>query len=372
MRRSGPRAFWLSFFITLGVVLPLMGSFALYAVRQKEDAAPVQQPQSGVPVRTPGPEHAGSILVTVAGETPAFLLLRLDAVQGSLAVEALPGQSVLLGPSGPVLLADSYAAAGPARAAALLGETLGITVDRYLALTPEALIRALKEAGSVRLNLTGLLTEEEQAELSLASPVQEYTPETAADFLAQMDAQLPPDRAAALRAALWEAYLRQNLERLPSALPDGLRAVSSRLLTDLDATDLYRLGQTLNFLANRQAGTAVALPGAPPDEDADAREDALRVRSGVLPGDWRPRTGRYEFSEEAAALAAELFGGAGADDFDDALTNGASADAADAAANDADANGAPADAADAANNAAANDAPAGTPANSASVPENGE
>lgn len=321
MRRSGPRAFWLSFFITLGVVLPLMGSFALYAVWQKEDAAPVQQPQSGVPVRTPWPEHAGSILVTVAGEVPAFVLLRLDAVQGRVAVEALPGQSVLLGPSGPVLLADSYAAAGPARAAALLGETLGITVDKYLALTPEALIRALEGAGSVRLNLTGLLTEEEQTGLSLAGPVQEYTPETAADFLAGMDARLPPDRAAALRAALWEAYLRQNLEQLPAALPDGLRAVSSRLLTDLDATDLYRLGQTLNFLANRQAGTATALPGALPDEDAAAREDALRVSSGVLPGDWRPRTGRYEFSEEAAVLAAELFGSGSADDLDAAPAN---------------------------------------------------
>lgn len=310
MRTSGPRAFWLSFFITLGVVLPLMGSFALYAVWQKDDAAPAGQPQSGVPVRTPGPDHACNALVALAGESPAFVLLRLDAVQGALVVEALPGQSVLLGPNGPVLLADSYAAAGPARAAALLGETLGITVDRYLALTPDALIRALEGVGSVRLNLTGLLSEEEQASLGLAGPVQEYTPETAAAFLQSMDAQLAPDRAAALRAALWEAYLRQNLEKLPAALPDGLRAVSSRLLTNLDAGDLYRLGQTLNFLAARQtgAGAAALSPGDLPEGDAAGQEDGLRVSSGVLPGNWQPRTGRYEFSEEAAGLAAQLFG----------------------------------------------------------------
>lgn len=312
MRATGPKAFWLSFFITLGVVLPLMGSFALWAVWQNKDAAPAQQPQSGVPVRTPGPEHCYSLLITVACEQPAFVLLRLDAVQNALTVEALPGQSVLLGQAGSVLLADSYAAAGPARAAELLAETLNIPIDRYLALTPEALCAALKDAGLVRLNLTGLLTEEEQAELGLAGPVQEYSPETAAEFLAGMDARLPPERAGALRAAIWEAFLRQNLETLPAALPNGLRSVSSRLLTNLTAADLYTLGQTLNFLA---AGPAAApLPqGETAEEDpqaAPAGDGALRITAGVLPGRWNPQSGRYEFSEETAALAARLFGAA--------------------------------------------------------------
>lgn len=310
MRTTGPRAFWLSFFITLGVVLPLMGSFALYAVRQKEDAAPAQQPQSGVPVRTPGPEHCCNLLVAVAGENPAFVLLRLDAVQNILVVQALPGQSVLLGQSGPVLLADSYAAAGPARAAELLGQTLGVPIHRYLALTAESLCAALEKIGLVRLNLTGLLTEEEQADLGLAGPVQEYTPQTAAEFLAGMDARLPPDRAGALRAAVWEAFLRQNLEALPAALPDGLRSVSSRLLTDLTAADLYTLGQTLNFLAAGPAGAA-PLPGAGAEGEAEAsplEDGALRITAGVLPGRWNPQSGRYEFDEEAAALAVQLFG----------------------------------------------------------------
>lgn len=310
MRTTGPRAFWLSFFITLGVVLPLMGSFALYAVRQKEDAAPAQQPQSGVPVRTPGPEHCCNLLVAVAGENPAFVLLRLDAVQNILVVQALPGQSVLLGQSGPVLLADSYAAAGPARAAELLGQTLGVPIHRYLALTAETLCTALEKIGLVRLNLTGLLTEEEQADLGLAGPVQEYSPQTAADFLAGMDARLPPDRAGALRAAVWEAFLRQNLEALPAALPDGLRSVSSRLLTDLTAADLYTLGQILNFLAAGPAGAA-PLPGADAADEAELsplEDGALRITAGVLPGRWTPQSGRYEFDEEAAALAVQLFG----------------------------------------------------------------
>lgn len=315
MRATGPKAFWLSFFITLGVVLPLMGSFALWAVWQKEDAAPAQQPQSGVPVRTPGPEHSCSLLITVASAQPAFVLLRLDAMQNLLAVEALPGQSVLLSQAGPVLLADSYAAAGPARAAELLAGTLSVPIDRYLALTPEALCAALKDAGLLRLNLTGLLTEAEQAELGLAGPVQEYSPETAAAFLADMDARLAPERAGALRAAVWEAFLRQNLEALPIALPDGLRAVSSRLLTNLTAADLYTLSQTLNFLASGPAAAAPLpeQPSAPEDpQPAPAEDGALRITAGVLPGHWNPQSGRYELSEEAAALAARLFGAAAA------------------------------------------------------------
>lgn len=309
MRTTGPRAFWLAFFITLGVVLPLMGSFALTVVWQKQEAAPAQQPQSGVPIRTPGPRHSGSALVAVAGERPAFVLLRLDARENAIVLQAVPGESVLQGQSGPVLLAESYAAAGPARACALLSETLGIPIGRYLALTPDALAEALKGAGSVRLNLTGLLSESEQAALGLAGPVQEYDPAAAAAFLAGQDAALPPDRAGSLRAALWEAALRQNLEQLPAALPEGLRRVSSRLLTDLSAEDLYTLSQTLEFLAGagqaQRTDTGDALP-----EAGDPARGGLRITAGVLPGRWDERAGRYEFTEETAALAQGLFGAA--------------------------------------------------------------
>ena len=174
-----------------------------------------------------------------------------------------------------------------------------------------ALCTALEKIGLIRLNLTGLLTEEEQAELGFAGPVQEYSPETAAAFLAGMDARLTPERAGALRAAVWEAFLRQNLEALPAALPDGLRAVSSRLLTDLTAADLYTLGQTLNFLAAGPAGAA-PLPktenaGEGP-EDSPVQDGALRITAGVLPGRWSPQNGRYEFDEDTAALAVQLFG----------------------------------------------------------------
>ncbi len=59
-----------------------------------------------------------------------------------------------------------------------------------------------------------------------------------------------------------DAFFRQELELLPAALPDALRAHSSSLLTDLTAQDLLILEDTLEFLADRSAAIHTeALPG---------------------------------------------------------------------------------------------------------------
>ena len=77
-----------------------------------------------------------------------------------------------------------------------------------------------------------------------------------------MEDTVPPAHKAAARAAVWDAFFRQELELLPATLPDALRAHSSSLLTDLTAQDLLILEDTLEFLADRSAAIhAEALPG---------------------------------------------------------------------------------------------------------------
>ena len=77
------------------------------------------------------------------------------------------------------------------------------------------------------------------------------------------DGTLPPARRAAARAAVWEAFFRQDLALLPATLPDALRASSAALLTDFAAQDYTLLGTVLEFLANNSAlPHAEALPGA--------------------------------------------------------------------------------------------------------------
>ena len=128
MRASGGRIFWASFFLTLAVIGPLLGLFAFWGVQQNRRAVQTQQAQSGVPIQRPG---SLSLLLAVADERPAFVLVRLDGAAPAFRLIVVPGESVVLDGQGqPITLAESYAAAGPARAGSLLAATLGIQLDR--------------------------------------------------------------------------------------------------------------------------------------------------------------------------------------------------------------------------------------------------
>ena len=278
--RTGPvKSFWLSFFLTLAVVVPVMGSFVLYAALTPQ-LAPAEQIQSGIPVERPGPKHVFSVFAAVAGEEPAFVLLRLDPVAGTFQMVTVPSQTVVLEQEGSITLAQAYREAGPARAAKLLGQTLGVAFDRYLAASPEVWGRAAGAAGSARVNLAGVLTGAEQESLEAEGEVVSLTGSRAARFLA--GSKLEPPAQAALRAAVWQAFARQNKAALP-ALVESLKKDSGYLLTNVNALDLHHLARSLEYLA-----------GAEPEAVS-------------LPGGWNRRTGRFELGEEALALAAGLF-----------------------------------------------------------------
>ena len=119
--------------------------------------------------------------------------------------------------------------------------------------------------GPVRVGFSGALTADELAETGLSAAVQSISAKEAHALLAGWDADgtLPPARRAAARAAVWEAFFRQDLALLPATLPDALRASSTALLTDFAAQDYTLLGTVLEFLANNSAlPHAEALPGA--------------------------------------------------------------------------------------------------------------
>ena len=84
---------------------------------------------------------------------------------------------------------------------------------------------------------------------------------------------------------MWDAFFRQALELLPTTLPQGLREVSSSLLTSLTAVDLATLERTLEFLATS---------AEPVDITADA-----------LSGDWSG--GHYTVSDASRAAVQSFF-----------------------------------------------------------------
>ena len=124
-------------------------------------------------------------------------------------------------------------------------------------------------------------------QLGRSRAVQGISAGDAHEFLCQLQADeaFSPVRTAAARAAVWDAFLRQDLDLLPATLPDALRASSSALLTDLTALDYDALERTLEFLANNSAAVAAQ----------------------ALPGQWNAASGTYTVTDASRAALQTFF-----------------------------------------------------------------
>lgn len=290
MFKTRVKAFFLSFLFTLCMLMPMAAivrwNTALRSRTVQAAAQPTQTMQPGA-----NANHRTTLLVCVADkEQLSFVLLRLDAVAGQVELAAVPQESVVLTPGGSETLETGYRTAGPARAAQRLRDTLGIRIDRYLALSPAVLEKLMTRVGKVSYSLAGAFSARRLQELSLNPPMRQETLAEAEVLLRELQAQgrALPTEAAAARAAAWDALFRQRRENLARYLAAALRSVSGSVLTDLTAVDLYHLGETLDYLA----------AGEPEPE------------SGVLPGVWAADTGRYEFDETTVAYVQSRFSSA--------------------------------------------------------------
>ena len=285
METKGWKSFWTALWVSLLVLLPLVAGTAVLAQRQAAGRVRASESQSGVPVQLPREENHLTLLACVAGDDPAFVLLYLNADQNCIHLLAVPGQLAVPFSDGEASLTDCYAAAGPARCLQGLRAVLGLPEDaHYLAATPETLAGLCDGYGSLRVGFSGALSPEELARFEQAG-VGDWDGVSAHAFLEELAASLPPASTAAARAAVWDAFFRQNLDALPASLPDALRSASDSLLTDLTAADLLTLEDTLELLANGQAA----------------------VTSGVLPGRWDRAGGLYTLDKEADAAVQAFF-----------------------------------------------------------------
>lgn len=264
-KTRGWQPFWAALGAALLVLLPLVGGTILLT-RQSLRTKLAAKPQSGVAVRMPKTENQLTLLVCTAGEQPGFVLLYLNASQNCIRLAALPAETAIPFGQGEATLAQCYAAAGPARCREALLEPLALPeTTRYLALSSSVLAAIADRYGMLRVGFSGALTADELAQCGLFGGVQALSAREAQSLFSgwDKDGTLPPSHRAAARAAVWDAFFRQDLELLPTTLPAALRAHSSELLTDLTAQDLLTLESTLEFLANGNAAvSADALPGA--------------------------------------------------------------------------------------------------------------
>ena len=282
--------FFQSLLLTLLIVLPMMGGVVYFAARRGERQA-AEAAAAGTTLAEPaGARSTHRLLLAVQGEEPAFLLLRLDGPAQQALFCALPGEMQLQAPAGTTTLAACYLTAGPARAAKLLGDTLGIAPDAYLAATAAGFADLWGDGPAIRFDTAAVLEEAVRAELGYGQDsLAELDAAAAPEFLqAAARAGLPPPALAQARAAVWAAYFRQGQPNL-AALPDAVRAASARLLTDLTAQDLARLEETLTWLSGAAGFTAdYVAAGTKPAAGgwqltADGRDTLFELLAGGAP-----------------------------------------------------------------------------------------
>lgn len=289
MRSGGWKPFWAALFASLLVLVPLVGGTVLLSRQQlRTQLRQAARSESGVPIQLPKTTDQLTVLLCVSGEQPGFVLAYLNASQNCVHLLSVPSVLTVPFAEGEATLAQCYTAAGPARCREALTETLALPQDtHYLALSPAVLERIAGRYGPVRVSLSGALTDDELARYGRSRAVQGISAGDAHELLCQLqaDAALPPQRTAAARAAVWDAFFRQNLDLLPTTLPDALRGVSSSLLTDLTALDYDALERTLEFLAN----------------------NAAAIDAQALPGDWDAADGTYTVTEASRAAVQTFF-----------------------------------------------------------------
>ena len=288
-KRRGWDPFWASLLAALLVLVPLVGGTVLLSRQQlRTQLRQAARSESGIPIRLPKADDQLTVLLCVPGGQPGFLLAYLNASQNCVHLLSVPAALTVPFAEGEATLAQCYTAAGPARCREALTETLALPQDtHYLALSPAVLERIAGRYGPVRVSLSGALTDDELARYGRSRAVQGISAGDAHELLCQVqaDAALPPQRTAAARAAVWDAFFRQNLDLLPTTLPDALRGVSSSLLTDLTALDYDTLERTLEFLAN----------------------NAAAIDAQALPGDWDTATGTYTVTDASRAAVQTFF-----------------------------------------------------------------
>ena len=230
MKEKGWRPFWAALLAALLVLLPLVGGTVLLTRRSLRTRL-ASRPQSGVAIRQPKEENRLSLLVCIAPtETtaPGFLLLYLSASQNCIHALALPGELTVPFGADETALSDCYRAAGPARCREALLSALSLPEDtHYLAFAPSVLQAIADRYGMLRVGFSGALTAEELVVTGCSSNVQAISAREAEELLNGMEDTVPPAHKAAARAAVWDAFFRQELELLPAALPDALRGHSS-------------------------------------------------------------------------------------------------------------------------------------------------
>lgn len=253
--RSRAGVFWYSLGLTLLLLLPLIGltAFFIHQRQQQNELRQAAAERGGLPIEQ-GAQDTWRTLLVVQQEEPGFVLVRVDGPEQTVTLCALPGELRVNAPAGTTTLSACALSAGAGRAAQLLTQTVstGETAVKdlyYLAATPACWQECAGQEVTARLDTAALLSKSQREKIGYGEDsVAEITVAEAPELITQLqDCLDTPGKRADARAAVWEAFARQNTDLL-AAMPEAWRTYSARTLTDLLATDLAGLEDTLQYL----------------------------------------------------------------------------------------------------------------------------
>lgn len=259
MKRS--KLFWRSLLMSLAVIVPFYGMVALYGLSR---AAPVQEIRTDVPITHPTSTDVKTLLVMTGDEQPEnFVLIRFDALENRVATMAVSGQLAVPGTAGRQSLIQAVEQAGPAQAAELLYQVVGVPVSDYMYCDGATLARLTAGLGNAGMSLANYMSAATLGELQLSIPgVGSMTLNT--DLFAQVLAAgaANPERELILRGEGYLAFLKAGMERLTEVLPDAMRTAVSQCSTALTATKIYDYERIFRFLEKQGPECrAFTLPG---------------------------------------------------------------------------------------------------------------
>lgn len=205
------RLFFSALALTLLLLLPMIGLVEYFAMQRQMQERVRRANAAGTAVQVdPASRYMGSLLLAVQKEEPEFILLRMDAPAATLTLCGLPGNMQLAAPSGTTTLAAAYLAAGPARAAQLLGIPW-YRPAHYLAATPSCYASFWEQGTTVRLDMAAL-QEDTDPHQNFVAEIEAATAETALR-------DLGAEQTDAGAAGCWQLTPRPYSAKTPSSLP---------------------------------------------------------------------------------------------------------------------------------------------------------
>ncbi|MEG2500031.1 MAG: hypothetical protein RSA78_03085 [Oscillospiraceae bacterium] len=275
------KGFFLGFFLTLAIIIPIYLLFAALGLRSS--ALPIDGAKANVPMAKPVSEDAKTVLI-ISGKDNAetFVLLRLDALTNRICTVVLPENTVLLLDGQPITLGKAAATCGPAQAVECIAATLDITINDYIMASPKTLAEMASPLGSANVRLANYLSSEALGQLKLLVPGVETLVLSPTKLLEILSSGLIPDeQLAAIRGDGYLAFLRAGAHMLAEVFPSAMRKYSKELSTSITATDIYDYERVLKFLQKQEP----------------------EFKTGVLPGEIN--NGRFELAPTAPDTAKE-------------------------------------------------------------------